>query len=136
MKAYGRMEVDLHSFWISAQDGGVYLHVPAVTSPGNVPQYPSAKRLGGANSQYGRLGEQNDPLHLPGFAPRTVLPVAQSLNSTDLKFYIMPPAPNLNQTAFLILCVFVCVCVCVQPAPFPVLFLTYLLRGAESFLRS
>jgi hypothetical protein len=38
---------------------------------------------------------------MPGFAPRTVLPVVLSLKATDLKFYTTaPPPPHLNPTAF------------------------------------
>jgi hypothetical protein len=90
MKAYGGVHVLIHIFLTSALVGGEML----ASRPGrftprrNIPPYPFDRRLGGPQSQSGRLGEENilDPT-------RTQTPTPWS--SSPLPFAIPITLPRL-----------------------------------------
>jgi hypothetical protein len=66
MKVYGRVDVYtcIYIFLTSALAEGGQLHAPAALPRGKSPRYPLDRRLGGAQSQSGRFGEEKnlDPI--------------------------------------------------------------------------
>jgi hypothetical protein len=52
---------------------------PGRFTPGKEPQYPLYRRLGGPQVGSGRFKEQKNPFLLPGFEPRAIQPVAESV---------------------------------------------------------
>jgi hypothetical protein len=76
MKAYGGEEVYLHQFLISTLN-----EVQWPTSrlgriiPGKEALHPLSKKMGGAQSRFGRCKEQKNVLTVPGFEPLIFQPV-------------------------------------------------------------
>jgi hypothetical protein len=71
MKTYGRMEVQLHTFLISALDGHEWsVSRPGRLSPWKEPRYPLNMRLGGPQSRCGHDGEDTNSVPLPGIGSR------------------------------------------------------------------
>ena len=58
---------------------------PGRTLPSGKTQYPLYRRLGGPQGQYGRA----ENLAPPGFDPRTVQPVAQSLYRLSYRAHLL-----------------------------------------------
>jgi hypothetical protein len=52
------------------------LQTPAASPQGESPCYPSDRRLGGPQSQFGRGGEEKNAQMFPGLEPPIIQPVA------------------------------------------------------------
>jgi hypothetical protein len=62
----GGVKIQLHAFFISAWDGGVWLlYAPAALPPRIEPRYPLHRRMGGPQSRYKLCDKQNNSA-LPG----------------------------------------------------------------------
>ena len=93
----------LHSFLNSALDKGEWLTLrPARFNTGKEPLYPLNGRVGGLQSWFGRFGEEENLLPIPGFQPRTVGP-AVTTPTTPLRMHFRDvKKPSNNRPHYLL----------------------------------